>query len=163
METLVSLPVIVFLLSALGGCILWTVRTVLWQKADWELQEEVRYVMERIVEDASKTEYADIWWDGRTVYFQYWDMVKSWTMSRPPEAYAKYEWLGVPLEDFWWIAAERTGMPLTGKSVLGKVTITEFHCSMATDHLFHVRITGRSKVTGHEFSLESAVYMRGHP
>lgn len=161
METLVALPVLVFLLSFLGGCILWMIKTVTWQKADWETEEEVRYAMERIVDDASRAEYADIYRDGERVYLYYWGAIDSWNLSRPPATYAKYYKIGIPSQEDWWLCAEKTGMPLTDDSLLGKVSIVEFRCTMATPHIFHVKITGRSRVTGHEFSLETAVHIKG--
>ena len=160
LESMIALPVLVFLLSVLGGCLLWTVKMASWQKADWEAQEEVRYIMERIVEDACRSDYANIQWQGRTLYLYYRGHYTPEYMDKMPEYYAKYDRLWTSEENAW-IFIGKNAVPATGKSLLGKVAVTAFHCRMETPHILHVELTGKSCLTGHEFSLETAVCMKG--
>ncbi len=163
METLLSIPVLLFLLSAFGASVLWSFKVLSWQKDDWELQQELHYVMERIAEDANRAEYAEIKHGplGDQLSLCYRRGLSRDALDGKPKEYVLY---GKQVSEKYGegrIFVKSVSMPVTGDSLLGRVNITEFRCSMETPHILRVRLTGKSFLTKHEFSLETAIFMRG--
>ena len=164
METAISIPVIVFLLSVLGGGMMWSLRMVSWQKDDWELQQELQSVLERIVEDASRAEYAKVTRlsGGDFLWLFYRHDLSGEKLEGAPDCTILYAKQDSEKYREGRMVVHSSSMPMTGDSILGRVNITEFRCRMETPHVLHIRLTGRSFLTKHEFSLETAVFMRGH-
>ncbi|MBQ7479929.1 MAG: hypothetical protein IJT01_13705 [Selenomonadaceae bacterium] len=164
LETLISLPVIVFLISALGGCILWSFKTISWQKDDWELQQELHYVMERLVEDANRAEYAKITHlaEGDSVCLYYrQNMTRAALEKREPDMSITYAKKDSEKYGEGRMIVDNPSMPMTGDSIFGRVNITRFRCDMVSPHIMQVQLTGKSFLTKHEYTLETAVFMRG--
>ena len=164
LETMVSLPVVVFLLSVLGGCMLWSFKAISWQKNEWELQQELHYVMERFVEDANRAEYAKITrlTEGDSVELCYrQDLSREALEKREPDCFIAYAKRDSAKYMEGRMIVENSFMPMTGDSILGRVNITEFRCNMVSPHILHVQLTGKSFLTKHEYTLETAIFMRG--
>jgi hypothetical protein len=51
--------------------------------------------------------------------------------------------------------------PLTGDHGLARVTITDFSAVADTEYpeVYNLHLTGRSEVTGHEYTVSTAVYI----
>ncbi len=162
-EALLSIPVLLFLLSALGASVLWSFKALSWQKDDWEMQQELHYVMERITEDANRAEYAEIKHgkQGDQISLCYRRGLSQQDLEKKSREYVLYGKQESEKYGEGRIFSKSISMPMTGDSLLGRVNITEFRCSMETPHILRVRLTGKSFLTKHEFSLETAVFMRG--
>jgi len=163
LEMLVSLPVLLFLMSVLGASVLWSFKVLSWQKDDWELQQELLYVMERIAEDANRAEYAKIEHgpQGDQLSLRYRRGVSGAALEGKPREVVLYGKQESERYGEGRIFVRNISMPMTGDSLLGRVNITEFRCSMETPHTLRIRLTGKSFLTKHEFSLETAVFMKG--
>ena len=165
LETLISLPVIVFLISALGGCILWSFKTISWQKDDWELQQELHYAMERLAEDADRAEYAKITHlaegDSVRLYYRH-DISRAALEKSEPDVSVTYAKKDSGKYGEGRMIVEKSSMPMTGDSIFGRVNITKFRGDMVSPHIMQVQMTGQSLLTKHEYTLETAVFMRGH-
>ncbi len=162
LETVLALPCLVVLLSVLGGCILWAVKTAAWQRDDWEVQEELRYVMGKLVEDASRSESAAITREGKSIRLYYRKNMNPLQLEKAPTLYIGYsKWGGGEWGKGWIEMVDKVAAPMTGGTLLANLDVTDFCCTMETDHILHIHLAGKSLRTGHEFSLETAVYIRG--
>ncbi len=151
LEFLVSLPVLLMLLAGLGTAFTIFLRGYFGILGNWEVQEQVRFSMQRIVRDlqyaidADTTMYGtlDIRVKGKNaeetsiVYKLYTDDNAAHILKRNKAGY------GGP-------------QPITGGSILADVSIVDFHCYRLGRIVFIV-LEGENKMSKYYFSLESAV------
>lgn len=154
LELVTALPITAMLLVSLAAAFLWLVRLYVFTLSDWELQAQVRMPLERMVleastagkidgaEDALRMELHDSF--GKILAVQY----------------------GIKGSGEHRILTRRDDdgymQPLTGGSMLGDICIREFSCVMLSERLAFLRITGENRLTGHQFSLETAVAVPGN-
>lgn len=117
--------------------------------------------MEKLAEDAARSESVAILRDGKSIQLYYRENMDPALLDKDPTLYISYAKRG---GDGWgkgWIEmVDKVAAPVTGGTLLSDIDITEFHCAMKTRHILQIRLTGKSLRTGHEFSLETAVYLR---
>ena len=158
LETVVSIPLLVMLLMALGATALWGMQHYLSILADAELQQEVQLAFERVVEDmleAKEIRPLPGWQEGYAIYK---------TMPAENGGAEKTVWMTYKLntiEGTHKLVCEDAAAPMTGDHSLARVTITEFTCEpdAGAAGLYRIRLTGKSEVTEHVYSLHTAVYL----
>ena len=149
LDMLVSLPILVFLLAAMGAMAVMAFRAAFFMMADSELQQEVQMAVRQVAEDA-RTSYAIRGFakdekPGYTFY-QY---------RSPDEAssstFRTQYWVHKvgSVDKLVWKDEMR---PLTGNHSLAGVDITAFSCSEVAPRLHEIRLTGRSRVTRHSYT-----------
>ena len=150
-EMMVSLPVIMLLLTSLGGGFLWLMGCYTKEMADLELTNEMRMSMAQVTDDmryAKSISSAPI--DGN------YDQL---TITLPDNTKVIYWVARYNLS--WRLVRNSNNMPLTGESSLGKTDVVTFHCrndSGYTD-VWQIELAAASRLTGHKFSLRTAVYV----
>ena len=166
MELLVSLPVVLLLLTTTALLSFWLYQEYRNQLADWELQEEIQLVMERIVETAhSGSSYvvtdSDVG-SRLTIYRR----IDDWHGSRVEFSQDSLTYEILAQEGGGKrLTLNHASWPLTGDSDSGKVNISRFECK-GDGSMLHITLTGVSRRTGHSFTLSTAVYfpeMRERP
>ena len=155
LDMLVSLPVLVFLLAAMGAMVVMVFRAAFFLIADSELHQEVQMAMRQVVDEARISyRVRSQRHNGRPsiIFYQYCSPDESLTGTFQVQYWVhrvnkvdKLVW-----RDATW--------PLTGNNSLAGVDITEFSCTELAPRLQEIRLTGRSKVTGHSYTLAVAVY-----
>ena len=152
-EMMVTLPIIILLLTSLGCGFLWFMRCCTREMADWELVTEMRVSMAQITDDMR---YAK-----RVVSTPIDSNHDRVTITSSDDTTIVY-W--VEKYNFSWrIVRNDNNMPLTGESNLGKTDIVTFHCSNDDkyNNVWKIEIEAASRLTGHKFSLQTAVYVDG--
>ena len=156
-EAAVSIPVIAMLVMTAVTVFLWGVRVYFIHLADGELEQEVQIAFRQLMEDAMTAERIE-----RTSGRQEYAFIKRNNPLAPerhqeetfPVTYQLHQVDGVIK-----LFCGGTDAPLTGNHALAPVEITEF--TVRQDELwptvYHLRLTGKSGVTDHEYSLCSAV------
>lgn len=155
LDMLVSLPILVFLLAAMGAMAVMAFRAAFFMMADSELQQEVQMAVRQVAEDA-RTSYA----------------IRGFTKDEKP-GYTFYQYRS-PDEassstfrtQYWFhkvgsvdkLVWKDEMRPLTGNHSLAGVDITAFSCSEVAPRLHEIRLTGRSRVTRHSYTLAVCVY-----
>ena len=153
LEFLVSVPLLALLLGTLGVLSVFAARTFFSLYADMELHQEVQGAFVRVVGDASEAYSVRSSLAGRGVSLR----------KRSPslQAGAPSEWV-----TYFVSEAARTKklvyndarQPITGDSRLAGVTITEFSWQEVAPLLQEFRLTGKSLLTGHTYTLSTRVY-----
>ena len=158
-ETAIALPLIAALIVTVIGLFGFSWRFYRQNMADIELQSEIRLAMERIVEDASRSRSF---------------VVESGTLSQIRGSRLTFRRVntgvaGSENEVTYFLRDDASGVetrlcrnasnaPITGASKYGEVTVTKFVCARDGARL-RVELTGRSKLTGRDFSLCTEIYM----
>lgn len=164
------------LLLAMNALFLFGMKQYFDMMADIELQQEVQITMTRIVDDlseAKKVQQLDF--SERQVKIE----------KRQNEKQAFGEWLKknsksvnaeegitekyllhtslVGIKRLQQIYKHDFHSPLTGNHAMAGVRIKEFFCDEDKDEnkpgLVHLRLKARSEVTGHEYSMQTAIYI----
>lgn len=155
LDMLVSLPILVFLLAAMGAMAVMAFRAAFFMMADSELQQEVQMAVRQVAEDV-RTSYA----------------IRGFTKDEKP-GYTFYQYRSPDeassstFRTQYWV--HKVGSvdklvwkdemrPLTGNHSLAGVDITAFSCSEVAPRLHEIRLTGRSRVTRHSYTLAVCVY-----
>ncbi len=140
LELVISLPIIAVLLISLSTAFLYFLKLYTFSLSEFELQEQVRMPMERIVRELTYAEKVEIY--GNTLRIWIWNDIgrqQSVTYSLDKSKLFK------------------DAQPLTGGNKLGDIMITKFRCVQKKPEVIFVEIEGRNRLTQHHFSLESAV------
>lgn len=155
LDMLVSLPVLVFLLAAMGAMAVMAFRAAFFLIADSELQQEVQMAVRQMADEARVSyEVRACQINNRPgiIFYQRRSPDESLTSTFP----AKY-WIHCvnSVDKLVWRDVSR---PLTGNHSLAGVDVTELTCTELAPRLHEIRLTGRSRVTGHSYTLAVAVY-----
>ena len=164
LETLLSLPILVFLLTMLGGIVLWMGRCAYMELADWELESSMGIVMNRLTEDINWAESVECY-KGSKGYDKvkisaHIDGVKGKNERFPLKA---IDYMNAQNDEYHGhrIVYMSPDAPLTGNSILGKVLITDFDCERIAEDLVSVRLSGKSLRSMHEYTLSTVVHIEG--
>ena len=147
MELAVSLSICVLLLTFLAFALVWSWRSYRDEVADAELRQEMHIAAARIVESALLSDH--IGERQRGVY-----EMRQWTRNNKP------------LDRYWCndghLVQNAVTSPVTGAFDGAGVHIEAFSvCEDAQrPRLYHIEMRGVSMVTGHSYSLVTAVYLR---
>ena len=160
LETAISLPILMMLLTASVAMLLISVRNYFRVLADAELHQEMQIAFTRMVQDLTEAKYV-------TPYQQNYpgiELHKRW--------YALRDYDGCT--DFWtlyWIAEVRgrkkliwgwdRSAPMTGDYSLAGVEIHEIagEEEASSPGLYVLRLKGRSVFTNHYYTLSTVVYL----
>lgn len=146
LELLIAMPLLSILLVSLGTAFLWGVKLYFFAVSDWELQEQVRISVERIVRDIT---YAD---SVKLVG----EEVRIWIKDDDTtgQKYVVYTINGSRLPEI-----TKNSQPMTGQSRLGEIGITKFHFRMQGARTVFIEIEGENTLTKRKFLLETAATM----
>ena len=151
MELAVSLSICVFLLTFLAFAFVWSWRSYQDKVADAELRQEMQMAAARIVESALLSDH--IGERQRGIYEMEQDMRGAQISGEARDRY----WL-----TDGHLVLNAVTSPITGSFGGAGVHIEAF--SVREDaqcpHLYHIEMRGMSVVTGHRYSLVTAVYLR---
>lgn len=147
LELVAAMPLIVFLLAALGTVFVFGVRAYLFLLSDWALQEQVGYAMERMAADLRYAE--DVKMEGGRLQV----LCRA---TSEPAAWVVYE-----ATQESWPRMMRGGQPLTGQSMLGKIVMRKFTAKPVGDRTVLLRLVGENLLTGRTYELETAVTWMG--
>ena len=147
LELVAAMPLIVFLLAALGTVFVFGVRAYLFLLSDWALQEQVGYAMERMAADLRYAE--DVKMEGGRLQV----LCRA---TSEPAAWVVYE-----ATQESWPRMMRGGQPLTGQSTLGKIVMRQFTAKPIGDRAVLLRLVGENLLTGRTYELETAVTWTG--
>lgn len=155
LDMLISLPVLVFLLAAMGAMAVMAFRAAFFLIADSELQQEIQMAVRQVADEA-RISYRMRTYLVRgkpaVIFYQYYSPEESLSGTYR----AKY-WVYRTgnLDKLVWM---EEGWPLTGNHTLAGVEVTEFSCTELAPRLHEIRLTGRSTVTEHSYTLAVVVY-----
>lgn len=158
-EAAVSIPIIAMLAMTAVAVSLWGMKVYFLQLADGELEQEVQMAFQRVVEDALTAEEIKIEPKGSNyVFVKKKNPLKN--VKDTAEDLAIRYWVN-EVDGAKKLVRIRENFPLTGDHALAGVDITEFTISpdLQWPGIYHIRMTGKSGVTHHEYSLYSAVYV----
>lgn len=146
LELLVAIPLLSILLASLGTAFLWGLKFYFFAVSDWELQEQVRISIERIVRDIT---YAD-----RVKLVG--EEVRIWIKDdeTTDQKYVVYTTNGSRLPEI-----TKNSQPMTGQSRLGEIAITKFNFRMQGTRTVFIEIEGENTLTKRRFLLETAATM----
>ncbi len=159
-EALVAMPVLVMLLLSLTSIFMFCMRTYFYQLADGELVQEVQGSFSLVVEDLLAGQYIEEGAGSNKGFF---------IVGRQNPLYGDSKPGGMKKESYWLhnmaglvkLARGSIYAPLTGDHALAQVTVVEF--SWARDEaypdVYKLRLTGKSEMTNHEYTLRTAIYL----
>lgn len=158
-EAAVAIPVIAMLAMTAVTVFAWGMKTYFVQLADGELEQEVQMSFQRLMEEALTAETIE-----PMPRHEGYRFIKKNTPLKnqgvPGERFGTDYWLH-NIHSLKKLVCGRDNFPMTGDHALASVTITEF--SIVKDAgwpgIYRIRLTGKSEVTNHEYSLCSAVYI----
>lgn len=160
LDMLVSLPVLAFLLAAMGAMAVMAFRAAFFMMADSELQQEVQMAIRQVADDA-RTSYALQGFSRQgkpgVTFLQYCSPDDRPPDGRIPGTYRTQYWIHRvgAVDKLVWNDVTR---PLTGNHALAGVDITSFSCREIAPRLHEIRLTGRSRVTKRSYTLAVCVY-----
>ncbi len=163
LEALLSLPMMIFLMTLLGGIFLWMGKTAYIQLADWELENSMTIVMNRLVDDLVRAKQVD-WYHGvyddnlRIYAHADGDPKSAEKFPLVTKLYARKRDGG---HHRYRIIYQTASAPLTGSSILGNVYVSDFQCERVAPDILHIICTGTSDRTNHSYTLETSVYLKG--
>ena len=147
LELVAAMPLIVFLIAALGTAFVYGVRSYLFLLSDWALQEQVGYAMERMTADLRYAE--DVKLDGGQLRI----------LCRAAGGSAA--WVVYEKTQESWPRMMRDSQPLTGQSTLGKIVMRQYVSKFVGDKTILLRLVGENLLTGRMYELETAVRWTG--
>ena len=142
-ELAVALPLIALLLGSLAMALGWGMRAYVSLLSDWELQNQVRFSMERITSDL--------------MYAYRFESVGGRLRILIPGADGVPQWIEYVRTEEDRPRLARNSQPLTGESRLVDIAIADFEFRPVGTRTLFFRIKGENLRTGHVFELESAV------
>ena len=159
-EALIAIPMMVVLLLSLTGIFMYCMRTYFYQLADGELTQEVQGAFSLVVEDLLTGQYIEEGIGNKEGFYVVGRQNPLYGDSKP----------GVMKKEGYWLH-NMAGLvkltrgaiyaPLTGDHTLAQVTVVEF--SLVRDdvypNVYKLRLTGKSEMTKHEYTLCTAVYL----
>ncbi|MBR5381589.1 MAG: hypothetical protein IK136_03100 [Oscillospiraceae bacterium] len=147
LELLVSMPLVVILLIALGTAFAFGVRAYVFLMGDWELQKQVAFAMERMTTDLRYAENATVSGDTLRVLCRMTNETAQWVeYTRTTEDMPRMM---------------RSSQPMTGESSLGSIAMTRFTAETVGPRTIFLRLCGENRLTGHTYELETAVTWTG--
>lgn len=149
LELLVAMPLLTALLIACGVVFCWGVKSYVYTRSDYELQQQLRGPMERIVYDLSCAEDAVTYGSGRLEI-----TCRNLNSTSVKVAYH----LDDDGKAFPKIMRNTSSIPqpLTGETKLADVQITKLYFSV-TGRTVYVEIKGNNRLTKREYTLHTAV------
>lgn len=152
LDMLISLPMLVLLLAGVAAVVAMAFRSAFFLTADNELQQEIQMAMRQVTDEARSSYEIRVRGDG-CVFKQY----------RGPEdkvqgVYQTSYWVNVTPDKIHKLVWADASRPLTGNHALAGVDILDFSCKKLAPKLVEIRLTGRSLVTKHRYTLKTVVY-----
>lgn len=159
LEVVVSIPMMVLLLVSLGTAVFWGLHHYLYFLADAELQQEVQVSFQRVVDDMLEAREIQPLPIGRQGYTLIKTLPAGTKNAEEKTVRMIYEIHTI--QGTHKLVCGDVEAPMTGNHSLAGVTITTFSCEPESGEpgLYTVRLTGKSEVTKHVYSLETAVYL----
>lgn len=168
MENLIALPLLVMLLLGIMSLFFWCMRCYFIHLADGELVQEVQGAFAQIMEDAMRGESIE----------QTGHKEQSFAIITKPDPLGMHTGKEEKRSDGKFrityglhtmagtkklIRANQLEAPLSGDHALARVTIEELWAKAddSCPGIYKLHIKGRSEVTQHAYTLESAVYLPG--
>jgi hypothetical protein len=159
-EALIALTLLVILMMAMTGIFMFCMRAYFYHLADGELVQEVQGAFSVMVEDVLVGQYIMPGDENSAGFYIIGRQNPLHTDSQPD---------GIKKESYWLhnmagllkLVRGTVDAPITGDHSLARVTIVEF--SAVKDehypHVYKIRLTGRSEITNHEYTMCTAVYL----
>lgn len=149
LELLVAMPLITALLIAFGVVLCWGIKSYVYTRSDYELQQQVRVPLERIVYDLSCAEEAVTYGSGRLVVtcrnFNSQSVQVAYHLDDPGKEYPKI-----------MRNSNNNPQPMTGETKLADIKITKLFFAV-TGRTVYVEISANNRLTKRNFSLHTAV------
>lgn len=146
LELMAALPLLSIMLVSFGLLLALGVRQYTFMISDWQLQREVRFVVERISYDLL-TAQAVSQSGGRLRI-----------LCSGSEGWVEYRLTSETIP-----RVMRNSQPMTGESMMGRIKISALEVRESEGHVLFFRVKGENVLTGHEFELESAAIWPGRP
>lgn len=146
LSLLVSVPLLTVMLIGLATFLCFGIKRYVYLRGNYELIEQVRTPLERIVRDLNVAEQAMK--DGNRLWIYTRNTSESPTWN-------DYMLVGASSDN---PRISRNSQPLTGDSKLGDIRITKFDFSVEGRTVF-VEISGKNMMTEREYTLKTAVTM----
>jgi len=147
LELLVAMPLLSVLLVVLSTSFAFGVKNYVVLLSNWELQNQVKLPMERLVMDLDYAEKVEISADRLRIHCRKSDGQMGWV---------EY---GMINENRPVIS--RNSQPLTGGSRLGDIRFYTFEYHIEDEKLVTFTIGAENMLTGKKFALQSAVWIAG--
>ncbi len=142
-ELVAAMPIAIFLLCSLGAVFCLGIKAYVYMLSDWELERQVQFSMEHVRHDllyALRAEDAP----GKLRILC--------RAASGPAQWVEYELTSETMPRFM-----RNHQPITGESILGNIRIVEFGYRKQGERTMLFQITAQNLLTGHSYSLDSAV------
>jgi len=159
-EALIAIPMLTILLLSVTSVFMFCIRTYFYQLADGELVQEVQSAFSLVVEDLLAGQYIEEGIGNSKGFY---------IVGRQNPLYSDSKPGGTKKESYWLhnmaglvkLTRGTIYAPLTGDHTLAQVTVVEF--SVIRDevypNVYKLRLTGKSEMTRHEYTLCTAVYL----
>lgn len=159
-EALLAIPMLVILLLSMTSIFMFCMRAYFYQLADGELVQEVQSAFSLVVEDLLAGQYIEEGTGSDKGFFIVGRRNPLANDSKPGEPKKESYWLH-NMAGLVKLTRGRIYAPLTGDHTLAQVTVVEF--SLERDEVYpdvyKLRLTGKSEMTKHEYTLCTAVYL----
>ncbi|MFV0635143.1 hypothetical protein [Mitsuokella sp. WILCCON 0060] len=152
LDMMVSLPMLVLLLAGAAAVAALAFRSAFFLMADSELEQEIQMAVRQVADEA-RSSY-EVRWRGEGCVFRQYRGVDDKGQSTYQVSY----WVNVTQDKIHKLVWKDASRPLTGNHALAGVDITEFSCRKLAPRLVEIRLTGRSLVTKHRYTLKTVVY-----
>ena len=155
-EFAIALPLLILLMCGLAAVGLQTFKLGKDQLADYVLEAEARYVMERITQDArvAKEIYVDN--DSDEIKIIFYDTTE-------PQFYYPYKAKERPSKDLYSQRQNKTypRSPITGNNFFGDTKINSLQFSELNENVLRIEFEMQSLVTRHKIKIATAVFVPG--
>lgn len=157
---MIALPILVMLLISVSAVFMFCMRAYFANLADGELVQEVQMAFSRVVEDAlagKSIEEISSQREGLEIVSRQNLLYRD---SQPGKLVKESYWLH-HMASLRKLVRSSADAPLTGDHTLARVTIVEFSAvkDEAYPHVYRIRLTGKSEMTKHEYTICTAVYL----
>lgn len=148
------------LLISVSAVFMFCMRAYFANLADGELVQEVQMAFSRVVEDAlagKSIEEISSQREGLEIVSRQNLLYRD---SQPGKLVKESYWLHY-MASLRKLVRSSADAPLTGDHTLARVTIVEFSAvkDEAYPHVYRIRLTGKSEMTKHEYTICTAVYL----
>lgn len=160
LEGLVSVPLLTLLLMTMTALLMLSLRTYFTTLADAELAQEVQMAMVRLQGEAlAGTEIKPL--PGHRQGITLRRHTNPLRTDKDNSLYMDISYYLHEMTGTDKLVRGEEDAPLTGDHGLARVTITDFTADRDEDcpGVYNLRLTGKSEVTGHEYTLSTAVYI----
>ncbi|MCR5757669.1 MAG: hypothetical protein K6F95_07160 [Selenomonas sp.] len=159
-ETLLALPLLALLLMSVTAIFCWCMRAYFYNLADAELVQEVQGAFVRVTEEVLA---------GKAIKppLQQRQGIEIISRQNPlyvdsvPGREVRISYSVHKMDKLQKLVRSSDDAPLTGNHSLASVTIVEFSAvrDAVYPDVYRLRLTGRSEVTKHEYTMCTAVYL----